>query len=529
MTDVLDTGSPDAVDMPTAEVYRRAGLTEREADRLASSQAVRNQTRSPGQAAPFGVFLWAVWKLIYKGFQPLWLLASMALVAWFAAQWVIQSGGIRNLTEEAPGLERRIQDSLMAGGPAGSDARTFWHTQLQAALNGDQRRRPDIENFRAWAAIGPDLIGRERLSLQILAPDGSVAEMDAQLRSGPVWDRERALEAAWRSLSDEAERRDIEPVGLILVPEALSARYQASLFIWSIAQTSAETFFGRRANGQLELTSLSGLVREGAADTRLYGGIRHLVMQSCALARLSAEILEDCNTGIIPVRDFDRSRYALAALEVGGVRLGVPNRAVRDGAEILGAAHAAGRLQPLLADELDKWLEQILPAQIIAQHVRTSGMRLDLAYASPGRASGAMSDQIDLRTGPEAAALSRLLESISRLRRFYSPTITIRLLSGVRSSADIEKLLRLAPTAGDRLLGMQLLLGDGIYDVLQGPPVPVQPERRVYHGLIAGLISCALVILLTIMRLSTPVLIRRAGWLSALDASLSRLFLGRKT
>jgi hypothetical protein len=529
MTDVLGAGSQEAMDAPSADVFRRAGLTGREAERLASSEALRRETRSPWEAAPFGILLWALWRLVYKGFQPLWLLASLALVGWFATQGVIQSGGIRNLTEDAPDLELRIQDSLMAAVPIDRDAQEFWQTQMQIALDGDRRRRPDIETYRAWAAIGPDLIGREQLALQILAQDSTVAEMDARLRTGPAWDRERALDLAWRSLTREAARRDLEPMGLILVPEALDARYQSSLFIWSIAQTSAETFFERRANGQLELTSLAGLVREGAADTRLYGGMRHLVMQTCAQARITGEPLLDCEAGIIPVRELDSARYALAAIEVGAVRLSVPGRAVRDGAEILSAAHAAGRLHPQLAAELNSGLALMLPAARVSDHVRASDMRLDLAYAAPRRASGVSSSPIDLRTGPEAASLSRLLETVSRLRRYYSPTITMRLLSGVRSAADMEQLLRLAPIADDRLLGMQLMLGEGVYDLLQDEPAPRQPERRVYHGLIAGLISSAMVVLLTILRLSTPVLIRRAGWLNGLDASLSRLFLGRKT
>lgn len=529
MTDVLDTGSQEAIDTPSADVYRRAGLAGREAERLASAEAVRRETRSPWEAAPFGILIWAVWRLIYKGFQPVWLLASLALVAWFATQGVIQSGGIRSLTEDGPSLETRIQNSLMAAIPSEQDAQAYWQLQMQGALDGDRRRRPDIETYRAWAAIGPDLIGRERLSLQILAQDSTIAEMDAQLRTGPAWDRERALELAWRSLTQEAERRDLEPMGLILVPDELNARYQSSLFIWSIAQTSAETFFERQATGQLELTSLSGLVREGAADTRLYGGMRHLVMQTCAQARQTGDALGDCNAGIIPVRELDSVRYALAAIEVGAVRLSVPERAVRDGAEILGATYAAGRLHSAMSSQLDDWLAQLLPADRINEHVRNSSVRLDLAYAAPMRASGVSADQIDLRIGPEAAGLSRLLETVSRLRRYYSPTVTIRLLSGVRSAADLEQLLRLAPVAGDRLLGMQLMLGADIYSLLQDEPAPVQPERRIYHGLIAGLVSSAMVILLTILRLSTPVLIRRAGWLNGLDASLSRLFLGRKT
>jgi len=526
MTDVSESANTVR---PDAKVFRRAGLTQREADRLASSEHARKETRSPWKASIIGLFFWGVWKLLYKGFQPLWILASLALSGWFAAQIVIQSGGVSTLTDPELSLDQRIELAIAAEISPDIDGRTFWYARMNEALDGDYRHRPDIELFRTWAAMGPDLIGRNNLSLEIIASQQNRQPSQTDMLAQPVWEREAALDEAYQGQVEEGILLDLNPAQLIFAPESIRDRQAASMFAWSIAHSRADEFFLGQTRGQLELTSLPGFVRRGQSQTRLYGGVRHLVIQACAFQASQAESPEDCQSSIIPLHTYDAMQYRLSALEAGMVSLPVPASSVQDGAEVLIMARAAGRLQPDMASEVEAWLEQVLPESLIMGEIAQSGQRMDLAYAAPQRAAQLLVGRINPVQNDSVDDLANFLENVSYLRRMTSPTRAVRLLEGVKSSEQMEQMLQLLPLLEERLPGLQLILGDKIYELLrQEPPKPI-PEERLFHGLYAGLLSAAMVLLLSIIRLSTPVLVRRASRLKSIDASLSRLFLGRKT
>jgi hypothetical protein len=526
MADVEDAANSGVSD---AKIYRRAGLTEREASRLATTQDHRDETRSPWEAAPFGVVIWLLWRLVLKGFQPLWMIASLAIAAWFASQIIVQSGGVSRMTEPDPGFDLRLHQALDASVPSGMDPLDYWVAQMNTALDGDYRRRADIETFRAWASIGPDLIGHQQLILGE-GIDGQTADAaEARFRASPAWVRENTIERRYRRRMREAARRGFEPVQLVFAPESVVQKYQSAGLVWSIAQTNADAFFRGQASGQLELTSLPGLVVSSTRGTRLYGGVRHLIMQACTQPEILATSQEECAASIIPQQSFDAVRYGLAALESGLVRLSIPDSAVRDGAEVLMAARAAGRLDPSLEAALDAWVAVLLTPADINREIAETGQRLDMAFAAPRRVERHFRNRMDRRTGPEAAALGRLLETIARLRRSTSPTITVRILSGIENLQQADQLLRISALSNHRVLALQLALGEGIYDLLDEAPSAPIPDESLFHKLYISLFSAAFVLLLTIFRLAMPPLVRQASRLNSLDARLSRLFLGRKT
>jgi len=526
MADVLDSAKTVR---PDAKIFRRAGLTQREADRLANSEHARSETRSVWKASLIGLFFWGLWKCLYKGFQPLWILASLALSAWFAAQIVIQSGGISALSDPELSLDRRVELAVAARIPSDTDGRTFWYARMDDALDGDYRHRPDIDLFRVWAAMGPDLIGRESLALESIAHQQNRNSLQTDAFTQPVWDREAALNAAFQSRMGEGIRRDLYPVQLIFAPEAFQDRHDASLFAWAIAHSRANEFFLGQSRGQLELTSLPGFVRREQAGTRLYGGVRHLIIQACAYHASLTESPDDCQSSIIPVYPFSAVQFRLSALEAGMVRLPIPASAVQDSAEVLTMAMAAGRIHPDLSSEIEVWLEDILPEDLISLELTRSGLRMDMAFAGPRRASQSLNSMIIPAHSDSAVALAQFLESVSNIRRTTSPTQTVRLLEGVKNSDQMESLQQLLSLFEERLPGLQLILGDEIYELLREEPPNPHPEDRMIQGLYAGLISAAMVLLLSMIRLSTPVLVRRASRLKSIDASLSRLFLGRKS
>ena len=60
-------------------------MTQAEAIRRERVERWRDETQSPWEASPPGLVLWLLWRALYKGFQPLWLIASLAAALWFGA------------------------------------------------------------------------------------------------------------------------------------------------------------------------------------------------------------------------------------------------------------------------------------------------------------------------------------------------------------------------------------------------------------------------------------------------------------
>ena len=522
MADVSDAAHSDT---PEIETRPRNGLTGAETARLEATDACRAQTRSPWEAAPVGIVAWLLWRVVFKGFRPAWLIASLAVSVWFGAHVVIESGGIAAMTRTQADLETRIQSALEASVPEGIGARDYWIAQMSDALDGDARRRADLDRFRAWAVIGPDLIGRDRLALEHLAGPAGPAVLNARLTAAPPWVRDDSLARGYRELLDGAAAQRLHPPQLVFAPTELLARQDAAQFHWSIAEHSADAFFNGRRSGQFELTMVPGLVAVDGGDTRLYGGVRQLVMQACA----ATPQLEGCETGIIPPQAFDPVRYALAALESGLVQLNLPASAVHDGAEILRAARESGRLQPELEARLRGWVETILPSAEISAALQASGLRPDFAFSAPTQASRPLAGQLERRSGAEAAALSRLLDDLARIRRASSVMTAIRVVSSIGQLNQADYLVRISNTAGDRLLALHLALGDGVYELLDSPQDHPRASARSINLAYAGLLSAAIIVFLTLVRLATSPEVRRASRLTALDARVSRLFLGRKT
>lgn len=518
-----DTGS--AAGSEPIGVRRPCGLTGPEAARLLATDACRADTRSPWEASPAGLVLWLLWRAVLKGFRPVWLIASLAVTLWFGAQIVIESGGIAALTHSRPDLEARIQTALAASVPEGVQARDYWIGQMSQALDGDARRRADLDRFRAWAVIGPDLIGRDRLALEELAGPAGPAVLNATLTSAPPWVRQDRLARGYRDLLGSAAARELDPPQLVFAPQEILTRQAAAQFHWSIAEHSANAFFSGRLSGQFELTMVPGLVAGEGGDTRLYGGVRQLFMQACD----REPSLQGCEAGIVPQQGFDAVRYALAALEAGVVNLNLPASAVQDGAQVLQAAREAGRLQPALEAQLRGWVEAVLLPEQISAALHETGLQADFAFSVPGQARTLLAGRIDRRTGAEAAELARLLDDLARIRRSSSVMTAIRVVSSIGQLNQADYLMRISSTAGERLLALHLALGDGVFHLLDPAGEAPRPTARSVNLAYAGLLSAAIVVFLTMLRLAVSPSVRRASRLTALDARMSRLFLGRKT
>ena len=536
----IDEAGPagNTASTPDAEAFRRTGLTPAEARRREQVERWRAETQSPWEAPPAGLAVWLVWRTFMKGLQPVWLIVSLGIAAWFGLQWLGAAGGVAAVTDPLPGDEARLVQAIRQAVPEGADARLIWNRQLASALDGDRRRRPDIDRFRAWAALGPDLIGREPLALDVLAgPAGPVA-LDARLRAGAPWQRTRLLEAGYAEALGEGTAQGLDPRELVFADPGLVRRYARSQFEWSVAASSADAFFRGSRQGELELRSLPGLVADrrasGAMDgaTRLFGGVRHLVIQACAHG---AARLTGCDAAIIPAERPDPVRYALAALESGLVSLplaGTPvsGSDVRNGARILQAARQAGRLSPALEAELGGLLAEVAPSAVMTDTLAIDDVRLDLAFAAPERAGQNLAGRVSLPSSPSALALVALLRDVAHVRADTSPVIAIRLMEGLATPDAVRRLRDVAGILGPRTLAARDWLGDGLLDILDRPAGDIAVDRpQLKMTTLLALISAALVFALTLIRLATPSGIRRASRISWLDAAISHSLLGRKT
>ena len=522
-TDAAEPGVADA-----GEAEAGSARWFRESERREHAEAWRAETQSPWEAGIGGLVVWGVWRTVYKGFQPLWLIASLLVAGFYLLTWLGSAGGVARVTAVPPGQTERIEAALSSAVPDGVAPRDFWNARMAEALSAGPRREADIDLFRSWARIGPDLMTRDRLALELLAGAAGPDWLDARLRAGAPGERERRLAAALDTALRDGEARGLVPPELVFADPALVQRYAGSQFLWSVAQTSAQSFFRRQQLGEFALRSLPGLVAPDVdGPARLYGGVRHLLIQACARP---VPDLAGCEARIIPAEAPDDLRYALAALESGLVQLHISSSAVRSGAETLQAARVAGWLTPQLEARLSEHLGALLPSDLIRAHLQAGDARADLGFAAPDRAARALYHRIDLRTAPQAVALSELLRELAALRETTSPVLAIRLMDGIGSYDEVRALRALSEILGEGTLATRRLLGPEAFSLMQAPQaLPVSGDPVAQRNAMLALISAACVLLLTLIRLITPRHIRRASWSNLADAWISRLTLGRKT
>ncbi len=523
MTDTVDAG--ETISRPGADAWQRAGLTRREAIRRERVERWRSETLSPWEARVPGLVVWLAWRAVFKGFQPFCLIVALALASWFAVKWLDQTGGLQAHVEPVPDEASRLADLVRHANPPGQDAREIWISRLETAIRGDQRRRADMDRFYSWAALGPDLMGRDRLALDEMAGAAGPRVLDAELRAIPDWQRRQRLDAAWRGAIARGRALGLEPPALVFAPEAINRRSEERQFAWAVARESALGFFRGDHRGQFEMRSVPGLVGETSGPTRLYGGLRHLIIQLCAEGRVD---LGGCDSPIIPPAPADDLGLALAAIESGLVELPARGRSMMSGAEILTAARRAGRLNARFEAWLADIAPRVVPGPAVRDAVDHAGVRPDIAFAAPARTSPRLAARLDARTVDQAVALATALQRVAELRDATSSFETIRLMAYPDSPAALDDLKRIGDLAGPATLAVMEWLGEAAYDALRPSQDQPRAASEVRRGLTLSLLAAALVLLLTLVRVATPSRLRRASWTSLTDAWMSRLLLGRK-
>jgi hypothetical protein len=196
------------------------------------------------------------------------------------------------------------------------------------------------------------------------------------------------------------------------------------------------------------------------------------------------------------------------------------------------AAYAAGRLTPELEAELRTLLAELVDPQDLVGAAAMAQFRPDLAYATPQRLSRRLQRLVPVDDENLAGRLRTGLAYIDSIRGRTSPTLTIRALDALGQLDQAGALYVLVQEIGPGVLVLHAVSGADMYDLLdytsEEAVVLGEPDRRHIHGVIAALVSASMVLLLSVIRILTSPLIRSASRLRAIDARLSRLFLGKK-
>lgn len=510
----------------TSEKFRRAGLTQSESERLARNMAMREETRRFWRASPLGMLLWLVWKLLFKGLQPAWMLASIATASWYGLLILEDLGGLGVVATAPPDLSARIEARFEADRGRRDDVYGLWVEQLDAALDGDLRRRSDLDRLVIWAEAGPYFIGRDRLALELLAADGDIGAVEAELRALPPQAREARLSQALAEPLRRPRNRNLEPATMVYAPERVQARYAEALPQWSLIADPVEDFLRGTETGQLDVRSLPGLSRYQAGDILLYGGIRHLVIQLCR-APGATVFAQSCGAAI-PAQTFDPFLLSLAAWEAGLLERRLDTIGAAQGASLIRAAYTTGWLSAELEAELRALFEDYLPPSLVIAAASEAQLDPLDAFLVPGRYRQALRGRLTLdRTSVDLQRLGQGLQVVYELQELTSPSLAVRMVASLSSLSEAPALLVLAEEMGSGVLALHETAGASMYTLIEVETreAEVQPENA--RGLAFAILSALIVLLLSLRRMGMPVMIRRASRLQAVDAYFSRLFLGK--
>jgi len=512
---------------PRSEKFRKAGLTQTESERLDRTLRRREETRGFWRAAPLGMLAWLVWKLFYRGFQPAWMLASIAGAAWFGLLILQDLGGLGVVATAPPDLRDRIETVFAQGRSPRDNVYGLWVEELTAALDGDLRRRADLDRLEIWAEAGPYYIGRDRLALERLANGQDVGALEAQLRAQPPQVRAERLAAALAEPVRLARARGLTPEEMAYAPESLQQRYLAAQSRWSLASDPVNAFLRGSASGQLDIRSQPGLSRRQAGDVYLYDGVRHVVIQAC-LAPGGRRTLSALCPADLPRQGFDPFLLALAAWETG--MLDNQSSRAAQGARLVRAAYTAGRLSPVYEAHLREVFEASLPPNLVLDSLEADGFDPAEAYPAPRRYRQSLRGSLDVPASSEVlAGIHQSFELLYEIQEATSPSLAVRFAGILEQPQDAASLMVLVEEMGSGAFALYQSAGGAMYDIIHVEPVSGEAEPSHIRALSVCLLSALIVLLLSLRRIATPQLIRQASRLRGLDAFLSRLFLGRKT
>lgn len=486
--------------------------------------SVRYGARDPWLAGGVRACVYLLWRPLFAAWRPAIFLILLAGALIFALKAAVEL----DLDPPPRPEQERVAEAVEA---SVGDGRAWWAGALGAALDPSSGRAPDLVLAEALAPSLPTLLEPNRLARRVMIEGGrSERHVEAVLRAEPSWLRERRLEAALRDQLDAGVQSGVSPPELVFAPEPVSRRLQRARALYGPSVGAVETWFSDPGGRALVLRGAPGL-EQAPPGAALYGDVRDLLVQACALAEQAGRRIGQCRVVFLPKPNAD---LVVAGLAVAAT--GVDGQALV-GARVLKAAAASGLVDegfigplvlgadPRLAREAILASAMPLITEAGQRYTRPVYSAEDARAAAAGFARAA---------GVDEPQRNRVFAYMGSVRRDAGALAAVRMAGIIQSEADAARLAAVAERYGAQTLALHQALGRGVLDLARS--APVSQNREVSDaawrngGLAAGflLLAIGLVVWVGVAGLNrnrggAPGLVERV------DGRVSRLILGRNS
>ncbi|MEQ8434503.1 MAG: hypothetical protein RIA71_09695 [Oceanicaulis sp.] len=486
--------------------------------------SARYGARDPWLAGGVRAGAYLLWRAMFAAWRPAIFLILLAGALVFGAR----AASNLDLEPPQPPEHERLAEAVQA---SVGDGRAWWAGALGAALDPAIGGAPDLVLAEALAPSLPSLVAPDRLARRVIIEGGrSERHVEAVLRAVPSWRREQRLEAALSEHMDAGVRNGMSPPELVFAPEPVALRLERARALYGPAVDAVETWFSEPGGRALVLRGAPGL-EHAPPGAALYGDVRDLLIQACALAEQAGRRIGQCRVVFLPKPD---ANLLVAGLSVSAT--GVDGQALV-GARVLKAAAAAGLanenfIGPLVLGADPQLAREAILASTMPL-ISEAGERYTRPVYSAQDASGAAA-AFARTTRIDEAQRDRVFAHVGAIRRDAGALAAVRMAGIIQSEADAARLAGVAERYGRQTLALHHALGPGVLDLAR--PAQFAQRREVSEaawrngGLAAAFLLLAIGLVVWVglagfyrMRGAAPGLVERV------DGQVSRLILGRNS
>lgn len=426
--------------------------------------------------------IWWIWCAITRPVRPLiflMLIGAGFVFGWQGAHdYSIQTGW----SPQTAQLSGRIDQAFEAALPE-TDTVSIWQAELDSALDPVQVGRPDILLARSLALSLERITGQTELGLHVLGKAYPGQDREPVLRAQPAWQRYRTLDRAISDRLIDAQRRELDPAGMIFADATVRERYTRAERLFGRSVEGAEGWFIDPDNRTLGLHTLPGWQTRLEQDVWLGRDIDTLINQACGLTFMGlGEHIEGCfDPGVEPVSDPDLVlwQWTLLAYGLDSGQMNAPEGAAA-GARLLAALR--------FADLMPVGLKMSPDRALINRALVTGAPLLDdaqQALEQPNRFTDQGAELANLAfEGQHARQIIALAADVATLRRQVGAVNALRLLSYSRDRHDVRRLVDISDEIGVETIALFHLHRDNPVEVfsLTDPFPPIQGEalRKIH-------------------------------------------------
>jgi len=471
--------------------------------------------------------VYLVWRLFMALLRPSLFAGLLVLAGYFTLRALEDAP--RLPLGAPPSAIERMETAFQNATPSGADPLGYWNDLVAGALNAPARGGYDLLLARSHARSLGAIMSRDALALYILSENRRPDRVEAELRAGPVWQREQMLEAALTEAMALGAAQGFEPPELIFTPPMTQARLRRAAGLFERLLEAADAWFVRSGGQALSVSALPGFQARNGESVTLYGDVRDIIVQGCALAREGRFRVEACEDAGLPRVDSDP---VLAGLSLAAADIAAGYQIA--GVRISKAARAAGLLDDDFAARLALGVDATLGREAFMAAVMPLLYEAGEVYAQPVRyvaMARAAATQYRSAARLDTRQNRRVYQALSTVRRHESALIAVRIAGVITSEEDARRLEVLADVSDGKLLSLHAQLGRDMLAIAGSPPrnAVYWPQSVKQHlALAAGLLLLGfLLVLIVVVSGMRRRVEGEPGWLERLDASASRLILGR--